>query len=342
VVFDQREAARIIRRASPELSETPIACATGLLTPVDRFYRRNHFPQVPRVAEDWQVPILAEGKQVGRLTETGLAALPTFERITVLECAGNGGSGEHLKRGGYGVAQWSGVRLVTVLDGIDLSPSWKFVTLRGRDRGRDPDETHDIDYYQRSIPIEVAVDRALLATHMNGAPLPLDHGYPLRLVVPGWYGSDWIKWIESIELSASASTDAYTTQRYRRYQDAQGRSYGPMTRRILVKSIIGQPVADQHCHGGRVEVSGLAWTGEGVVDHVEVRVDDGPWERAQLVEKGDDGAVVRWHHLLEGVEAGLHVVSSRASDSSGATQPLQPHGRMYEANHVLTTPIYCL
>jgi DMSO/TMAO reductase YedYZ molybdopterin-dependent catalytic subunit len=342
VVFDQREAARIIRRPSPELSEMPVACARELLTPVDRFYRRHHFPEVPRVAAGWTVPILAGGRQIGCLTEATAAALPRLDRVTVLECAGNGGSGEHLKRGGFGVARWSGVRVASVLDGVDLSPSWTVVTFRGRDRGRDPDETHDVDYYQRSIPVEVALDRALLATHMNDVPLPPEHGHPLRLVVPGWYGSDWIKWVETIELSDRASADAYTTDRYRRFQDADGRSFGPMAREVLVKSMIGEPVADQYCCGGRVETSGLAWTGQAAITRVEVRVDERSWEPAQIVDEADGGAVVRWRHLLEDLGRGLHVVSSRATDSSGAVQPLRPHGRMYEANHVLATPVYCL
>lgn len=345
MVFDQREAARVVRRPAPELSEMPVACAAALLTPVDRFYRRHHFPTVPDIGPGWRVSLTVDGHAVGELTEAHMAAMPRVERLTVLECAGNGGSGEHLKRGGFGVARWSGVRMVEALTGVlagGRDPAWAFATLRGRDRGRDPDEDHGIDYYQRSIPLDVALERGLLATHMNGVPLPPEHGRPLRLVVPGWYGADWIKWVESIDLSARASNDAYTTERYRRFQDDTGRSYGPMTRRVMVKSMVGSPVADQYCRNGRVELTGLAWTGEAAVTRVDVRLDGRAWEEAEVIDSADDGAVVQWRHLMTGVPVGPHTVSSRAADSSGEVQPLRPHGRMYEANHVLATPIHCL
>lgn len=341
MVFDQREAARIIRRATPELSETPTATASSLLTPTDKFYRRNHFPEVPHVEGDWQVTLQGPDGAGGVMSSQEWDSLPTTSMTTILECAGNGGSGAHLKRGGFGVAAWRGVAVHEVL--ARLGPvSGSYLTFRGRDRGVDPDETGEVDHYERSIPLEVAIERAVLATHMNGAPLPPDHGYPVRLVIPGWYGSDWIKWVDTITVSDHASDDVYSRDRYRRYQTEDGRSYGPMTRQVAVKSVLATPAMDELVGGGAVEACGLAWTGAGSVSAVEIRLDRGPWQPVDIVESTDGGALVRWSGRLEGIEPGSHTVACRASDSAGNVQPDLPHGRMYEANHVLDTPIHCI
>lgn len=343
MVFDQREAARIIRRPLPELSETPVACASRLLTPVDRFYRRNHFPEIPQVPAEWEIRIVADDRVLRTVGAAEFADLPTSERTTVLECAGNGGSGEHLKRGGFGVARWAGVSVASILAGLRLDAKWRFATFRGRDRGRDPDEDGAVDYYQRSIPLDVAGEGALLASHMNGERLPPDHGYPLRLVIPGWYGSDWIKWVETIELSATASDDVYTERRYRRFQDEDGYSFGPMARDVLVKSMVATPVADAYVRPGEIELAGLAWTRAGrQVTRVDVRLDQGPWQPAEVLEEADGGALVRWQGRVTVSGAGPHLVATRAEDSAGEIQPEVAHGRMYEANHVLTTPVHCL
>jgi DMSO/TMAO reductase YedYZ molybdopterin-dependent catalytic subunit len=340
-MFDQREAARIVRRAVPELSETPTATASALLTPIDKFYRRNHFPEVPRVNGDWTIALHGPGGALASVSSSDWPDLPSTTVTTVLECAGNGGSGAHLKRGGFGVAAWRGVTVREVLAGLGTM-SGSYVTFRGRDRGVDPDETEEVDHYERSIPLEVALERAVLATHMNGSPLPPDHGYPVRLVIPGWYGSDWIKWVDSITVTDHASEDVYSRDRYRRYQTEDGRSYGPMTRQVAVKSVLAAPAMDELVVGGTVDACGLAWTGTGAVTVVEIRLDDGPWQPVDVVEEADGGALVRWVGRLEAVRPGRHVVACRASDSAGNVQPDLPHGRMYEANHVLDTPVYCI
>ena len=222
------------------------------------------------------------------------------------------------------------------------SVTGQYLTFRGRDRGVDPDESGEVDHYERSIPVAVALDRALLATHMNGSVLPPDHGYPVRLVVPHWYGSDWIKWVDSVTVTDHPSDDVYSRDRYRRYQTEDGRSYGPMTRVVAVKSVMAAPAIDELVTGGTVPVHGLAWTGTGSVRAVEVRLDDGPWRRMDVVEAADDGALVRWAGQVDDIPPGRHVLSCRASDSAGNVQPDLPHGRMYEANHVLDTPIYAI
>jgi DMSO/TMAO reductase YedYZ molybdopterin-dependent catalytic subunit len=341
-MFDQQEAERVIRRLQPEVSETPVATASGLYTPVEKFYRRNHFPDLPQINSDWCLRVQGLVRRELAISVEGLADLPRSGVTTILECAGNGGVTGHLKRGGYGVAHWEGVKLSDILAGADVEPSAAFVTVAGLDSGRDPDESPDVDTYQRSIPLDFARDRALVATHMNGVALPPDHGHPARLVVPGWYGSDWIKWIGSITLSHEPVKTVYMDDRYRRFQDEHERSYGPMVRTVAVKSVLGQPVADQICTHGRVEVAGLAWSGSGGIVAVDARADEGEWVCMELVEAGDNGALVRWAGQLTGLDPGLHTISTRATDSSGNVQPERAHGRMYEANHILVTPVYCI
>lgn len=340
-MYDNCEARRIIRRVEPELSETPVFGIHGLLTDTDRFYVRNHFP-VPAVDPDnWRLVIYEPVGTAHELTLTDLEALPQHAHTAVLECAGNGGIGGHLVHGAFGIARWQGPSVRDVLDRAGVRPTGTFVTVRGTDRGRDPDEHPGIDHYERSVPLDVLLDRGLLATRMNDVPLPPEHGFPVRLVIPGWYGADWVKWIESMTVTNRPSQSIYMTRRYRMYQDAAGDSYGPLVRTVAVTSVVCSPAQHRVVTGPDVAVSGLAWTGEGRVASVAARVADGSWQSMSIDERTPDGSVVRWSGVLSGIAPGVCVVESRATDSACRTQPELPHGRMYEANHVTGAVVYC-
>lgn len=333
-MYDQALADKLIRRQSPELSETPITGLKGLITPVEKLYVRNHF-SVPAIdTSQWRLTIGGLVRKPAQLSLEALLAYPTTASIGVVECAGNGGASGHLLRGGMGVVEWRGVRAGAVLDDAGALSDARYVTVRGVDTGRDPDEDPDVTRYERSIPIDVFAERAMLATHVNGVPLPPAHGAPVRLVVPGWYAMDWIKWLGEMVLTTESSDSTYMRKRYRRFQRPDGESYGPMVRKIAVKSVIASPAPNQVLSGSDLEVSGLAWTGAGSVARVEVRAGARPWQTATIQDASEVGDVVWWTANVAGLAPGTSIIVSRAYDSSGRAQPDSPHGGMYECNHV--------
>lgn len=341
--YDRTEAERVVRRRSPEVSETPLCTQRALLTAPGKMYRRNHFP-VPEIAADtWRLVVAGAVAAPFDLTLDDLAAFPIVERTTVLECAGNGGSSDHLQRGGFGVVRWSGVPLSALLARAipDEKAGPLFVTVHAADTGRDPDEDESVRTYERSIPLDVAMSRGMLAVAMNSGPIPADHGHPARLVVPGWYGHDWVKWVTALEVTTRESRSVYMTRRYRAQQDEQGFSYGDYVRTMAVKSVITDPEQYETCRQA-LTVSGLAWTGLGRITEVELRVNGGPWRTTDLAEEADDGAVVRWSTHVDDLQPGFQTLETRATDSHGRRQPRVPSGLMYEANHVSGLAVLCV
>jgi len=333
-VYDQTLATRIVRRFDPELSETPLSGMRKLLTDPDKLYVRNHFP-VPTVEESaWRLSLTGMVKKPLSLSTADLAELPTVSALTVIECAGNSGSSGHLLRGGVGVVEWGGVPLSSIIRDAQPHNDAAYATVRGIDTGRDPDEDPDVVVYERSLPLDDLIRRGILATHMNGEPLNADHGWPGRLVVPGWYAMDWIKWVCEIEFTDTPSESVYMTKRYRRYQYEDGESYGPLVRQMAVKSAICLPAPNEVVAGTPLNVEGFAWTGSGAIEQVEVKCGSSEWQAAEIRMSSDDGDIVWWQTDVAPVDIGSTLLVSRARDTSGRIQPAAPHGGMYECNHV--------
>ncbi len=203
-----RAADMIIRSTRPEDFEMPLDGFATWITPVERFFIRTHV-YTPKVeASQWQLRI--EGKVATSLTLSlsELREFPRAELVSVLECAGNGRgfyqptvAGLQWATGAVGNARWSGVRLADVLKKSGYSPSAKEVLFNGADvpLGTMPD-------FIRGIPLEKATHPdTLLAFEMNGQPLTPSHGFPLRVVAPGWAGDSWVKWLTTIEVRASGT-----------------------------------------------------------------------------------------------------------------------------------------
>ena len=181
--------------------------------------------------------------------------------------------------------------------------------------------------YERALPIAEARD-ALLAYDMNGAPLPPQHGFPLRLVVPGWYGMQNVKWLTRITVLEEPFTGFQNSVAYRMY-DADGEPGEPVTR-MLPRSLMVPPgVPDfmtrtRHVEAGPTTLTGRAWSGHGSIDHVEVSTDGGgTFDAAVLDPAFGPNAWRGWSYSWDATP-GEYVLSSRATDSSGHTQPLDP------------------
>ena len=254
------------------------------------------------------------------------AAMPlTFE------CAGNGRAlleprpiSQPWLTEAVGTAEWGGTALGPLLEEARVRPEGVEALFTGLDRGVENDETQD---YQRSLSLDEARG-ALLAWEMNGAPLPPQHGFPLRLVVPGWYGMTNVKWLGRITVLARPFDGYQQSVAYRLY-DEDGVPGEPVTR-MEPRSLMVPPgvpdfmTRERHLEPGPVELRGRAWSGHGPVERVEVSTDGGEsFAGAELDAPLGESA---WRGWSFGWDAppGEHVLCSRATDATGRSQPLDP------------------
>lgn len=335
----------IVRSPRPEDLETPVRLLTTWITPNDLFYVRSHF-YTPSIEERaWTLRVDGEVGSALQLTLADLRALPATTQVVTLECAGNGRAffdppvaGVQWEKGAVGTAAWTGVRLTDVLRKADVRPSARYLWLDGADRGvgRAPD-------FIRSLPIEKAMDPdTLLAYEMNGQPLPLPHGFPLRAIVPGWEGAYSIKWLTHIQASTRDHDGPFVQAGYRYPR----RPVSPGTlvpasetvplRAMPVKSLITAPVDNAAVAPDAIRVAGFAWAGDTEISRVDVSIDAGrTWMEAQL---GRDRARYAWRqfeYLWRTPDAGSYLVMSRATDRRGRTQPIvsewNPAGYVWNA-----------
>lgn len=248
-----------------------------------------------------------------------------------MECAGNGRAlldprplSQPWLTEAVGTAEWTGVPLAALLEEAGLQDDAVEVLFTGLDRGI---EGGAEQAYERSLPRDEALGPdTLLAYEMNGAPLPSQHGFPLRLIVAGWYGMTHVKWLGAIT-ALTEPFDGYQQQVAYRHYDADGVAGAPYTR-ILPRSLTVPPgIPDFFTRARTVDagpqtLQGRAWSGSGDIVRVEVSVDDGAnWTDAQLADPVGRRAWRGWTCAWD-AKPGETVVSSRATDSTGATQPL--------------------
>lgn len=303
------------------------------VTPAGMHYLLNHF-DIPFVAEaaSWRLEV---GGLVARplsLSVADIQRLPHVTQRVTLECAGNG-RGRFTPRWpsmpwmaeAVGTAEWTGTPLKGVLDMAGLDPATVEISFEGTDRGFDKGHEH---VYGRSLtPALASAPEVLLVWAMNGQPLLPQHGFPLRMVVPGWYGMASVKWLARMT-ALDKPYDGFQqvgTYRYRTSADDPG---VPVTH-MRVKSLMVPPgVPDWYTRRrlverGRVVVYGKAWSGAGVpITRIEVAV-DGRWSEATLEAAGGPFAWRAWQFAWA-AEPGEHVLSCRATDATGAVQPFEP------------------
>jgi hypothetical protein len=195
--------------------------------------------------------------------------------------------------------------------------------VHGRDWGvAQPEGVHAV--FAKGLPREKALDGdTLLAWAMNGTPLPAEHGGPVRLLVPGWYGIWWVKWITRIELRNEEFRGFWQHERYT-YQDEGGRITGVVTGH-LPRAAILSPRDGEEVHTG-APIHGLAWAGEHRVVSVETSVDDGEtWHAAEFIESAHRWGWSEWRAVLpDGLPRGVWRISARAHDAAGRTQDWEP------------------
>ena len=321
----------IVRSKMPLDAETPVEMFDRFLTPNDWFFVRSHFGPPATTLAPWSLEVEGLVAQPITLSLDDLAT--KYENITlpaVLQCSGNGRAnfepivpGVGWDRGAVGNAEWTGVRLADILERAGIQPEAAHVQLHGADLPPNP----KTPAYFRSVPLARALERdTIVATAMNGQPLPWLHGGPLRLIVPGWAGNHWIKWLRKVTISRDEAPGFYMQTGYKIPKnptppgvDLKPSDLVPVTT-LNVKSLIARPLAGAILPAGKVEVRGVAWTGLGVVDKVEVSTGlDAPWQPARLEGEARPGTWRTWTFAWD-APAGSHTLRARATDSHGQTQ----------------------
>jgi sulfane dehydrogenase subunit SoxC len=299
------------------------------LTPAGLHYLLTHY-DIPVV--DGAAFRLEVGGAVERPLSLSLEDLRDRERVAMpitFECAGNGRAlmeprplSQPWLTEAVGTAEWAGTPLQPLLDEAGVTPAAVEALLTGLDTGV---EAGMPQVYERSLPL-ADVDGALLAYEMNGAPLPPQHGFPLRLVVPGWYGMTNVKWLARITLLEEPYQGFQNTVAYRIYS-AEGEPGEPVTR-MLPRSLMVPPgvpdflTRERHVQPGAVSLGGRAWSGYGPIESVDVSTDGGKTFAAATLEPPLGEAAWRGWRFEWDAKSGEHVLCSRATDAAGNSQPL--------------------
>ena len=321
----------IARSSRPADLEMPLDGFHEWITPLDRFFVRCHtyFPERANLS-DWRLKVDGVVNQPLTLTMDDLKKLPRVELVGVLECAGNGRSfyqprvaGTQWAFGSVGNGRWAGVRFRDVLQKAGLKESATQILLDGSDS-----PLGAMPKFQRTLTVQKALDPdTLLAYEMNGQPLPEEHGFPLRLIAPGWAGDSWVKWLRHIEVLDHEFEGFWMKTAYRhpaRHVEpgaaVDASELVPVTD-LNVKSVIATP--GNWVKPGRVRISGTAWSNGSPVTKVDVSVDGGnTWKPAKL---GKDQSRYAWRlwELDWQAPAGKYTLIARATNAAGQAQPLR-------------------
>jgi sulfane dehydrogenase subunit SoxC len=302
------------------------------LTPPGLHYVLTHF-DIPEVeAQTWHLGIGGLVQRPLALTLDDLRRMPAVTLGVVFECAGNGRAFVEPRLvtqpwllEAVGAAEWTGVRLRSLLEEAGVLENTVEILFSALDRGVQSGIEQD---YERSLSVADAVrDEVILAYAMNGVPLPPQHGYPLRLIVPGWYGMAHVKWLSRI--TAIAEPFEGPQQRFYRYRRSQDDAGVPVTR-MRVRALMVPPgipeflTRTRHLSKGRHLLRGRAWSGNGAIRSVDVSADGGAtWSRAVLEAAPSAFMWSAWHYEWDAAP-GTYELLCRATGARGETQPLEP------------------
>jgi DMSO/TMAO reductase YedYZ molybdopterin-dependent catalytic subunit len=312
-------------------SGMPLEALRYDVTPAGLHYLLIHFDIPPADAAGWRLEIGGLVERPVALSLDSLEKMPAKTLRVTMECAGNG-RGQMSPRypsmpwleEGVSTAEWTGVPLAALLAEARLRPGAKEIVFSGADRGTDRGIEHA---FERSLPVaEASAEDMLVAWAMNGQPLLPQHGAPLRLVVPRWYGMASVKWLARIEAIDRVFDGVQQALSYH-FRSAPG---GPGTpcRLMRVNSLMAPPgnpdfyTRERRMKPGRMEIRGRAWSGEGAIRRVEFAV-DGAWRDAELDPEQGAYAWRGWRAEWDAAP-GEHELACRATDSAGNVQPMEP------------------
>ena len=323
------DAGMVMHRAHPLNCETSLAALVGgVVMPNARFYMRNNFRMPNLDAEAFRLTIGGLVERSLSFTIRDLQNMRSKTQVVTLECAGNGRAlfdrpteGEKWGLGAVSTAEWTGVPLVEILDRAGVRQDAKEVLFRGADGGA-ADSLPAPIRFERSLQIEDARDSdVLLAYAMNGEPLPVEHGYPLRLIVPRWYAVASVKWLSEIELIDQTFTGHYQGDKYRYEWEREGRMVSEPVTLQRVRALITEPSPQTDVRAGELAIRGVAWSGAAPIARVEVGINGGDWREARLVSERNRASWQWWELITRVEQSDALVLRARATDLAGRTQP---------------------
>ncbi len=330
---DSRSSEVLVVSDEPHCTETSTIHLDEWITPTDRFYVRSHFADMPRLdPESYVLTVDGAVEAPLGLRYDQVLALPSIELAATMECAGNSrafmtppAEGLQFQHGAVGNARWRGVRVSELLSRAAPRDKAVEVLFEGADLGEEEEEGESFELgYARSLPMAKALSPdTLLAYEMNGQPLTPQHGFPLRLLVPGWYGMASVKWLTRVRVLEEPFDGFFQKRRYIDIREGKTDedSWEPVST-LRVKSLITHPRHGEVVQPGAYVVTGMAWSGEGEITGVDVSVDGGlEWQEAQLVGETAQMAWRRWEYSWRPSKAGHFILQARATDSAGMTQP---------------------
>jgi DMSO/TMAO reductase YedYZ molybdopterin-dependent catalytic subunit len=298
----------------------PLAALDGLSVSAELHFLRSHFPP-PAVDAEWTLEVGGAVARPLALAPADVARFGEASHHVVLECAGHRRTElsppvEGLPWGAGAVSQglWTGAPLARVLAEAEPLPEAAYVVLTGADGD---------GAFARAISLAKARDEAtLLAWALDGSPVPLELGGPLRAVVPGHYAVDSVKWLRRIEVTSEPFRGHFQAADYCLF-DADGVEDGTQLAELPATSLVTVPEAGERLDPGAARIAGVAWGGRGPIATVEVSVDGGSWHASLLREPLGPYAFVPWELTLD-LDAGERTIASRATDAEGNVQPEQP------------------
>ena len=355
--FPQKRPLLMLTPRPPQL-ETPFAVFDdGIYTPNDAFFVRWHLSNIPQAvdATTHRIAVSGEVNRPLALSLDDLATLPQVEVVAVNQCSGNGRglssprvAGGQWDNGAMGNARWTGVRLRDVLDRAGLKASAKQVQFDGLDGPALP-STPD---FRKSLDLDVARrDDVIIAYAMNGTALPLLNGYPVRLIVPGWYSTYWVKMLSAITVLDHVDDNFWMKTAYR-IPDTPDNSVVPGAtgyptipiNRMRVRSFLTN-LADGAKIGPSVrELRGIAFDGGSGIKRVEVSLDGGTtWRDSTLGPDAGRYSFRRWSAELSPIAGASYTIAVRATANDGATQPVtqgwNPSGYLRNAIETYTVSV---
>lgn len=298
---------------------TPIHALDGTITPQGCAFERHHSGAIELRKEDYRLMINGLVEKPLIFTYEDLERFPRENHVYFCECAANTGmewagaqlNGAQFTHGMIHNMEYTGIPLRTLLNEAGIKPEGSWVFVEGADASSNG----------RSIPIEKALDDVFVAFKANGEALRKEHGYPVRLVVPGWEGNMWVKWLRRVEVTDQPIESREETSKYTdTLADGTSRKW---TWVMDAKSVITSPSPQTPIkHGsGPLVISGLAWSGHGAITRVDVTLDGGEnWFRARLANPGETKALTRFYLDIDWNGKDMFL-QSRAHDETGYVQP---------------------
>jgi DMSO/TMAO reductase YedYZ molybdopterin-dependent catalytic subunit len=342
----------IVRMQEPRNAEFPFNHLADWTVPTEHFFVRSHFATPSIDLKTYKLTVEGHVENPLAFTRDEFRKLPAVTRPMLLECAGNGrvflipqARGLQWGLGAVGNAGWTGVPLGAILERAKVKSGAVDVVLVGADRGAiaaDP-ATPGVIHFDRSLPLEKAKrDEVILAHQMNGEPLPVSHGAPVRAVVGGWYGMASVKWLTRIVVTNRPHAGYFQTMDYSYWERHNGLPELRAVTAIRPKASIARPAHTEVIPVGKpYKVVGAAWAGENSVAKVEVGIDGKTWAAARMTGEDRPFCWRFWEYDWTPAARGPAKLVARCTDAKGETQPeaRDPDRRTYMINHLIPVEV---